>query len=77
MLQPPNLPPYPLSLPPVRPPLQNQDPPEPTQPSTTALTAPALSDLQGQLHDTQFSLAVHIDKVRALEGVLAEHDAMK
>jgi hypothetical protein len=77
MLQPPNLPPYPLSLPPVRPPPQNQDPPEPTQPSTTALTAPALSDLQGQLHDTQSSLAVHIDKVRALEGVLAEHDAMK
>ena len=37
----------------------------------------AVSDLQGQLHDTQSSLAVHVDKVRALEGVLAEHDAMK
>ena len=43
----------------------------------TALTAPAISDLQGQLHDTQSSLAVHVDKVRALEGILAEHDAMK
>ena len=74
---PPNLPPYPSSLPPVQPPPQNQDRPEPTQPSTTALTAPAVSDLQGQLHDTQSSLAVHVDKVRALEGVLAEHDAMK
>ena len=73
---PPNLPPYPSSLPPVRPSPWNQDPPEPTQPSTTALTAPAVSDLQGQLHDTQSSLAVHVDKVHALEGILAEHDAM-
>ena len=73
----PNLLPYPSSLPPVRPPPQNQDRPEPTQPSTTALTAPAVSDLQGQLHDTQSSLAVHVDKVHALEGVLAEHDTMK
>ena len=77
MLQPPNLPPYPLSLPPVRPPPQNQDPPEPTQSSTTALTVPALSDLQGQLYDTQSSLAIHINKVCTLEGVLAEHDTVK
>jgi hypothetical protein len=41
------------------------------------MMAPALSDIQAQLHDTQFSLANHIDKVHALEGVLAKHDAIK
>ena len=35
---PPKLPPYLSSLPPIQPPHQNQNPPEPTQPSTTALT---------------------------------------
>jgi hypothetical protein len=39
--------------------------------------AAALSDLQSQLHDTQTSLVNHVDKVRALEGVIAEHDAVK
>ncbi|KIM79867.1 hypothetical protein PILCRDRAFT_823052 [Piloderma croceum F 1598] len=70
---PPNLPPYPSALPPVRPSTtQNQDPPEPST-SPPAL----LAELQSQLHDTQSSLANHVDKVRALETVFAEHDAIK
>jgi hypothetical protein len=44
--------------------------------SATASTA-AVVDLQSQLRDTQSSLASHLDKVRALEGVLAEQEAMK
>jgi hypothetical protein len=43
----------------------------------TAPTVPALADIQVQLHDTQSSLANHVDKVRVLEGVFAEHDAIK
>jgi hypothetical protein len=71
--QPPNLPPYPSTLPPVRPSTtQNQDPPEPST-SPPAL----LVELQSQLHETQTSLATHVDKVRALETVFAEHDAIK
>lgn len=35
---------------------------------------PALSDLQTQLHDTQSSRATHVEKVRMLEGVIAEHE---
>jgi len=62
---------------------QSQDLPEsqlPSHPSTATATAPvaaALSDLQAQLHDTRTSLASHIDKMLALEGVFAEHDAIK
>ena len=48
----------------------------PEQPSV-ALSAAAVVDLQSQLHDTQSSLASHLDKMRALEGVLAEQEAMK
>jgi hypothetical protein len=68
------------------PPPQNPDSPEhpehPRQPSTTSASAssstfPALSDLQTQLHETQSSLATHFEKVYALEGVIAEHDAIK
>jgi predicted nucleic acid-binding Zn-ribbon protein len=74
--QPTNLPPHPPSLPPVRPAQQQinqtsspeRDPPVPLS---------ALGELQSQLHDTQSSLASHIDKIRALEGVLDEHEAMK
>ena len=36
-----------------------------------------LGELQTQLHETQSMLASHIDKIRALEGALAEHEAMK
>jgi hypothetical protein len=38
---------------------------------------PTLADIQTQLHDTQSSLASHVDKVRALEDVFAEHDTIK
>lgn len=36
-----------------------------------------LNELRSQLHDTQASLATHVDKVRALEDMLAEHEAIK
>jgi hypothetical protein len=36
--------------------------------------APALADLQTQLHDRQTLLATHLDKVRALKGGFAEHN---
>jgi len=83
--QPPNLPPYPHALPPVR---QSQQPPA-TDPSTnpnastdtpeqpSAPPPSTLNELQTQLHDTQSSLANHVDKVRALEGVLKEQEAIK
>lgn len=74
---PPSLPPLPHNLPPVRPP----------QPPTTneagqssesgTIPVPALNELRSQLHETQASLASHVDKVRALEDMLAEHDAIK
>jgi hypothetical protein len=60
----------------VRPPAQNQEQQPEANPSTSP-TAPALNDLQAQLHDTQSSLANHVYKVRTLEGVIAEHDAIK
>ncbi|GBE87730.1 predicted protein [Sparassis crispa] len=77
---PPNVPPYPQSLPAVMPAQavehhqqqeQHQQQPAPFDPTFT------LSELQTQLRETQMSLASHVDKIRALEGVLAEHDAIK
>jgi hypothetical protein len=65
--------------------LPSEPPPEPktkTQTSRIASTsttasaaaaALALSELQAQLHNTQTSLASHVDKMRALD---AEHDAI-
>ncbi|KAF5378090.1 hypothetical protein D9615_007607 [Tricholomella constricta] len=47
-----------------------------TAPSA-ALTTSALVDLQTQLQETQSSLSSHVDKIRALEGVLAEQEAIK
>ena len=38
---------------------------------------PALSTLQTQRHETQSSLATHVEKVHALEGAIAEHDTIK
>lgn len=38
---------------------------------------PAVSELHTQLHDTQSSLASHVDKVRALGAIFAEHGAIK
>jgi hypothetical protein len=40
-------------------------------------SAPALTELQTQLHHSQPSLASHVDKVCALEEVISEHDAIK
>ncbi|KAF7290536.1 Glycosyltransferase family 69 protein [Mycena indigotica] len=67
-----NLPPYPHALPPVRP------------PSAYSAVAPApsddsasLADLQSQLLTTQSSLTSHVDKIRALEGVFADQEALK
>ncbi|KAJ7475237.1 hypothetical protein B0H11DRAFT_1728056 [Mycena galericulata] len=82
-----NVPPYPHVLPPVRPPNEQSVPsvPSPPQlhpaqshpPENTANGAVALSDLQSQLLTTQSSLATHVDKIRALEGVFAEQEAIK
>jgi hypothetical protein len=36
-----------------------------------------LTELQEQLRETQSSLAGHVEKIRALETVIAEHDAIK
>ncbi|KAI0051381.1 hypothetical protein FA95DRAFT_1676087 [Auriscalpium vulgare] len=66
-----SLPPYPQTLPPVL-------PPQPPASLDTSLAAtPALAELQSQLQQTQSSLSSHVDKIRALEGLLAEHDAIK
>ena len=85
--QPTSLPMFPSTLPPVRPPQEAPPPPvagsshaSPEQPpsqSSSAVSASAVLDLQSQLRDTQSSLASHLDKVRALEGVIAEQEAMK
>ena len=37
----------------------------------------ALSELQAQLQETQVSLASHVDKIRSLDSLLAEHEAIK
>jgi hypothetical protein len=72
---PPNLPHFPPALPPVRPP---QPVNEQSQPADSGpVPASALNELRSQLHETQASLASHVDKVRALEDMLAEHEAMK
>jgi hypothetical protein len=39
--------------------------------------AAALIDLQPKLHDMQTSLASHVDKMRALERVFAQHNTIK
>jgi hypothetical protein len=44
---------------------------------STSPAAPALTYLQSQLHKTQTSLASHVDKIRALEGVISERDTIK
>ncbi|KAF7326400.1 Glycosyltransferase family 69 protein [Mycena venus] len=74
-----NLPPFPHVLPPVRPPQAESSAPSPPQlhPPAPETGSPALSELQSQLLTTQSSLASHVDKIRALEGVLAEQEAIK
>ncbi|KAF9524321.1 hypothetical protein CPB83DRAFT_861384 [Crepidotus variabilis] len=84
-----NLPPFPSNLPPVRPPQEAGAPPAGSQPSGSSspeqpvpqaasnISASAVEELQSQLRDTQSSLASHLDKVRALEGWIAEQETMK
>ena len=59
------------------PPSAAASPERPSAALSAAASAAAVVDLQTQLRDTQSSLASHLDKVRALEGVLAEQEAMK
>ncbi|CAL1709324.1 unnamed protein product [Somion occarium] len=80
---PPNLPPYPQTLPPVVA-AQSTQQPQPAESSqvtgsstSTQDSTAALAQLQAQLHETQMSLASHVDKIRSLEGMLAEHEAIK
>ncbi|KAJ8091227.1 hypothetical protein PM082_004203 [Marasmius tenuissimus] len=46
--------------------------PPPPAPSETLIT-----DLQSQLKDTQSSLAIHVDRIRVLEGALKEQETMR
>jgi len=52
-----------------------------TSPEQISAPAPdvasAVHDLQSQLRETQSSLSTHLDKVRALESVLVEQEAIK
>ena len=59
------------------PPSAAASPEQPSAALSAAASAAAVVDLQSQLRDTQSSLASHLDKMRALEGVLAEQEAMK
>jgi len=47
------------------------------EPPAPAPEHPALSELRTELHQTQASLTSHVDKVHALEDMLAEHEAIK
>ncbi|KAF8218185.1 hypothetical protein K438DRAFT_1657075 [Mycena galopus ATCC 62051] len=51
--------------------------PPPAPATTDAITTDAIADLQAQLRAHQDALAAHIESIRALEGVLAEQEAMK
>ncbi|KAF9486926.1 hypothetical protein BDN71DRAFT_1459048, partial [Pleurotus eryngii] len=72
-----NLPPYPCTLPPVRP-LQTLEvpTPEPAPEVHPAIPPKVPSGLQTELHETQASLAPHIDKIRELEGLLKEQESI-
>ncbi|KAF7313227.1 Glycosyltransferase family 69 protein [Mycena kentingensis (nom. inval.)] len=73
----PNPPPYLHALPPVRPASQLPTQADIPAPVTNPDNGPALADLQSQLQTTQSSLHDHVDKVRALEGVFADQEALK
>ena len=90
MLQPQNMPPYPHTLPPVRPTQTGSSSPNqaesggPTELSSgtqaTSSSAPnstLLSDLQSQLRETQTSLASHVEKIRTLETALKEQEVIR
>ncbi|EKM56851.1 uncharacterized protein PHACADRAFT_254197 [Phanerochaete carnosa HHB-10118-sp] len=72
--------PYPQTLPPVVPPQAQR--PNDASASAQASRSPdssssALNELQSQLHETQMSLTSHMEKIHTLEGMLAEHEAIK
>ncbi|KAF8137168.1 hypothetical protein EV363DRAFT_1253657 [Boletus edulis] len=70
-----NFPHFPPNLPPVRAPQPTHELSQPTD--SGSVPATALNEFRTQLHETQASLATHVDKVRALEDMLAEHEAIK
>ncbi|KAH7882857.1 hypothetical protein F5I97DRAFT_1930483 [Phlebopus sp. FC_14] len=74
---PPNIPHFPSNLPPVRPPPPANASDHGPSADSGSVPASALNELRTQLHETQASLASHVDKVRALEDMLAEHEAIK
>ncbi|KAG2118589.1 hypothetical protein DEU56DRAFT_929839 [Suillus clintonianus] len=84
-LVPQNLPHFHQLLPPVRSQqASTTSAPTPTSATPTNLEPPApppehpgLSKLHSELHETQANLASHVDKVCALEDMLAEHEAIK
>ncbi|KAG2336481.1 hypothetical protein BDR05DRAFT_1005836 [Suillus weaverae] len=84
-LSPQNLPHFPQSLPPVHSQqtmITSAPAPASAVPAILELPAPppenpAFSKLHTELHETQASLANHVNKVRALEDMLAEHKAIK
>ena len=74
-LQPANLPPYPSTLPPVRPPTTQDPLNQPNFPHCPL--APPLTELQTQLYNTQSSLASNAKKVHTFKGVIAKDHAIK
>ncbi|KAJ7653212.1 hypothetical protein DFH06DRAFT_1330598 [Mycena polygramma] len=73
---------FPDVLPGVRPPPPRamSVPSLPSVPAVLAETPPppdAVAELQAQLREHQEALAAHVEGIRALEGVLAEQEAMK
>ncbi|KAG9014928.1 hypothetical protein FRB90_005032 [Tulasnella sp. 427] len=75
-----NLPPYPSTLPPVRPP-PAQTAEQAAGPAARAVSPPVdpsqLTNLQTQLHDTQSTLQQHLDKIRHLETYVNEQESIK
>lgn len=72
-------PPAPANLPPVRP-ADTAPVPSTSSPggsNTNGIPSSELNKLHTQLTDTRTSLATHAEKVREIEGVLAEHESMK
>lgn len=74
---PPNLQPYPSTLPPVMAAQAAARAQEEAQHRAQSEPSQGVNELQNQLQETQRSLAEHVEKVRTLEGMLAEHDAIK
>ncbi|KAM5534745.1 hypothetical protein V8D89_011609 [Ganoderma adspersum] len=77
-----NLQPYPAALPPVMPAqaarAQEEAAQQQQQQQRPSSEPPiVVVELQSQLQETQRSLADHVEKVRTLESILAEHEAIK